>query len=236
MQTQCSAHFQHNNTLPKSVCKGPRLTEAEDKLITEACNGLDPVCVMTDRTIDGRCNNLLHPLWGAANTGMKRIFPPQYDDGLSSPRGSGTGQLPSPRAVADKISKLNVNSSKLTEMFTGFGQFLTHDIRKCLNKPYKSKSTETHLYLISMKLSIHIIYSLSVKSKCLCSLINLHLFNYLQYPSLTPMSTDVNCCSNPAQAGCFPISVPETDSHFHGQACLEFQRSVAFCETVGTQR
>ena len=33
------------------------------------------------RTIDGTCNNLQNPLFGATNTPLQRILPPKYDDG-----------------------------------------------------------------------------------------------------------------------------------------------------------
>lgn len=34
------------------------------------------------RSIDGRCNNLIHPSWGAAITPQPRYLPAEYDDGI----------------------------------------------------------------------------------------------------------------------------------------------------------
>ena len=39
------------------------------------------------RSFDGTCNNLLNPLWGAANTAYRRLLPAQYEDGISLPVG-----------------------------------------------------------------------------------------------------------------------------------------------------
>jgi hypothetical protein len=39
-------------------------------------------CEQTNyRSYDGVCNNLEHPLWGAANTPFRRILPARYGDG-----------------------------------------------------------------------------------------------------------------------------------------------------------
>ena len=40
------------------------------------CNGQSKY-----RNIDGTCNNLQRPLWGASNSPLQRILPPKYDDG-----------------------------------------------------------------------------------------------------------------------------------------------------------
>lgn len=37
------------------------------------------------RTVDGSCNNLDHPEWGAAVTPQPRYQPAQYDDGVYKP-------------------------------------------------------------------------------------------------------------------------------------------------------
>ena len=34
------------------------------------------------RSVDGRCNNINHPDWGAAITPQPRYQPAQYDDGM----------------------------------------------------------------------------------------------------------------------------------------------------------
>nr|CAD7588585.1 unnamed protein product [Timema genevievae] len=39
------------------------------------------------RAIDGTCNNLQHPMWGASLTGFRRILKPIYENGFSTPIG-----------------------------------------------------------------------------------------------------------------------------------------------------
>ena len=51
----------------------------------------------------------------------------------------------------------------------------------------------------------------------------------------TPSHEDENCCSNEHKDECFPIPVPSTDSFYSHRNvdCLEFTRSVAYCEENG---
>lgn len=39
------------------------------------------------RTLDGTCNNLQHPMWGASLTGFKRLLPPIYENNFNTPVG-----------------------------------------------------------------------------------------------------------------------------------------------------
>jgi peroxidase len=56
------------------------------------------------RRVDGLCNNLVHPTWGAANTPFQRLIGPLYSDSISSPRLSVTGHdLPLARVVSRTI-------------------------------------------------------------------------------------------------------------------------------------
>ena len=51
----------------------------------------------------------------------------------------------------------------------------------------------------------------------------------------TPQHEEENCCSKGKSTECFPIPVPEND-YFYGPRnvkCLEFARSIAFCEENG---
>ena len=50
------------------------------------------------RTLDGTCNNLERTSWGSSNTALQRLLPPEYEDGVETPRSSG---LPSPREVSE---------------------------------------------------------------------------------------------------------------------------------------
>ena len=95
------------------------------------------------RTIDGSCNNLNNPLFGAADTAFTRMIPSQYADGVDALRGglqAEQGELfplgaflppiPSARHISETI--INRNSSMEEDPFTHilmqWGQFLDHDL------------------------------------------------------------------------------------------------------------
>ena len=89
------------------------------------------------RTIDGTCNNLLHPIRGAANTAFKRLQPAEYEDGISLPVGYNQqvngdpfeGPWPSARSVsAAVIRDFPVPSTKLNHLTMTWGQFVDHDL------------------------------------------------------------------------------------------------------------
>ncbi|XP_064095412.1 peroxidase-like [Macrobrachium nipponense] len=82
------------------------------------------------RSVDGSCNNVDHPLWGASFTSFRRAMPPDYGDGVSSLRiAYDGGQLPSAREIS---SKIHVNkpaeSQSYTILLMAWGQFIDHDI------------------------------------------------------------------------------------------------------------
>ncbi|XP_076221043.1 peroxidasin isoform X2 [Nomia melanderi] len=78
------------------------------------------------RTHSGRCNNGLHPTWGAALEPYIRLLPPEYMDGVSLPR----TDLPSAREVSLKVHSggLDVKHPYLMALTALFGQFLVHDL------------------------------------------------------------------------------------------------------------
>lgn len=88
------------------------------------------------RSIDGVCNNLLNPTWGASYTGFKRILKPIYEDGFSTPIGWNKGvkyygfPKPSSRLVSTKLIKTDeiTPDSEITHMVMQWGQFLDHDM------------------------------------------------------------------------------------------------------------
>ncbi|XP_068626345.1 peroxidase [Battus philenor] len=89
-------------------------------------------CVLSKyRTQDGTCNNLEHPLrWGVSNTPFRRALPPDYGDGISSPRlGVGGEPLPSARDVSVTVHRPSyVHDTAFTVMLAVWGQFVDHDI------------------------------------------------------------------------------------------------------------
>ncbi|XP_067938829.1 peroxidasin-like [Watersipora subatra] len=85
------------------------------------------------RTIDGSCNNLQMPLWGAAKTPQPRMVSPnRYEDGINSARltyFSSSGQLPSARSVSLAVFHTTSNVSFWhSHLLMNFGQFLDHDL------------------------------------------------------------------------------------------------------------
>ena len=112
-------------------------------VITSACSGLRANCSDTEyhsqyRTLDGSCNNLETPLWGAAPMPFARMLDPVYfdPDGLSDPVGF-PGQImvppmPSPDLVSREFIIHSVKSeaarAQYSHMLMQWGQFLDHDI------------------------------------------------------------------------------------------------------------
>ncbi len=93
------------------------------------------------RMANGVCNNLQHPLFGAANTKMRRLIPAQYDDGIS--RLQGTLQIrrssivpgpfsppnPSPRVVSlGVVIDRPENDTRFSHILMQWGQFMDHDL------------------------------------------------------------------------------------------------------------
>ncbi|XP_078600459.1 peroxidasin homolog [Branchiostoma floridae x Branchiostoma japonicum] len=94
------------------------------------CPQPDPA-VREFRSIDGRCNNLDNPLWGAAIQPMKRLLRPQYADSVQAPRvrGRGGAALPSAREVSFTLHEdMRTTSTVNTHLVMQWGQFLDHDI------------------------------------------------------------------------------------------------------------
>ncbi|XP_052121607.1 peroxidasin [Frankliniella occidentalis] len=88
------------------------------------------------RTVDGTCNNLQHPMWGASLTGFRRVLRPQYENGLSTPIGWNKNvkyfgyPKPSARLVSTSIIKTEAITPdpSITHMVMQWGQFLDHDL------------------------------------------------------------------------------------------------------------
>jgi peroxidase len=81
--------------------------------------------------MDGTCNNLQNPWWGAANTPYKRLLRAEYDDGLSSMRQNSVirnSYLPNTRKVATTLHKANPTKSVWSNFAVSFGQSIAHDI------------------------------------------------------------------------------------------------------------
>lgn len=82
------------------------------------------------RRVDGLCNNLENPTWGAAHTPFQRLIGPLYSDSISSPRISVTGHdLPLSRIVSRTIHPdEGYHDHAGTVMIVAWGQFMDHDL------------------------------------------------------------------------------------------------------------
>ncbi|KAH8316805.1 hypothetical protein KR074_009084 [Drosophila pseudoananassae] len=88
------------------------------------------------RSIDGTCNNLRNPTWGASLTAFRRLAPPIYENGFSMPVGWTKGMLysghakPSARLVSTSLvaTKDITPDARITHMVMQWGQFLDHDL------------------------------------------------------------------------------------------------------------
>lgn len=81
------------------------------------------------RSIDGSCNNLNRPTWGASLTPFRRMMPPAYADGVWVPRTGAKGELPSARRVSTEVHLgRRVSSRSYTALAMSFGQFVDHDV------------------------------------------------------------------------------------------------------------
>ena len=130
---------------------GSMLSEKETALMAQesGCQQIRkcPVCrdpyVYLIRTIDGTCNNLKKPLYGASGTAFTRIINAEYPDGVSSLRGglqARQGALfsigpfvppnPTARLISKTISFRNETAEErpFTHVLMQWGQFLDHDM------------------------------------------------------------------------------------------------------------
>ncbi|CAG9765153.1 unnamed protein product [Ceutorhynchus assimilis] len=105
-----------------------------------------PFCPMIPdryRRIDGACNNVLHPTWGAPFTPYSRILPASYHDGVWSPRVSVVDEepLPSPRQISTTvISDVDSPNHDYTLAVPQFGQFLSHDFTHSMDMSFTNGS------------------------------------------------------------------------------------------------
>ena len=86
--------------------------------------------------MNGMCNNLNHPKWGAASQPLRRLIAPIYENGFNEPVGwnvaktYGSRSMPSARQVSLSLFKANGlrSDADYTGMVMQWGQFLDHDI------------------------------------------------------------------------------------------------------------
>ncbi|KAI5730643.1 hypothetical protein M8J76_015993 [Diaphorina citri] len=130
-----SEGFSYHDVLsPRQIELIANLSGCMEHQRTANCSDL---CFHTKyRTIDGTCNNLQHPMWGASLTGFRRLLKPIYENGFSTPVGWTKGlkyygyEKPPARVVSNElISTESITPDPvITHMVMQWGQFLDHDL------------------------------------------------------------------------------------------------------------
>jgi len=83
------------------------------------------------RTVNGSCNNLQNPSWGAALTPFYRYMDPEFSDGISAFRLQSDGSpLPNARNLTLTLFKdvKRICDHKNNEILVPWAQFITHDV------------------------------------------------------------------------------------------------------------
>jgi len=116
-----------------AIANGLPLIDTTKSVVESYCPPflMTPKCeVQRYRSVEGICNNLEHPHWGAAMNGHHRFLPPDYADGINAPRASVTGYpLPSPRRISSGVHKdEGYHDHAVTILLVAWGQFIDHDI------------------------------------------------------------------------------------------------------------
>ena len=127
---------------PGSILKTEEIARIYEESECRSTLTSAPSCTATRfRTSNGVCNNLQNPTYGSANTPMRRLIPPRYDDGICRLRGTlqierssivpgpFSPPTPSPRVVSLGIVRDRpVNDSQFSHILMQWGQFMDHDI------------------------------------------------------------------------------------------------------------
>jgi len=118
---------------PGTATEGFALIDTTKTIISEYC----PPYLATKscephryRDLEGTCNNLKNPHWGAAQMAHHRFLPYAFADGISAPRISVTGKdLPSPRLISAHVHRdEGFHDHAITFLMVAWGQFTDHDI------------------------------------------------------------------------------------------------------------
>ena len=101
---------------------------AENPIQAFQLNSPGPMRPDEYRTFNGRFNNLANTKWGSADSPLKRMVPPAYEDHISS---LARQDVAGPREISNAVSNQHgniPNSLNLTDMFWQWGQFVDHDL------------------------------------------------------------------------------------------------------------
>ncbi|XP_046358495.2 peroxidasin-like [Haliotis rufescens] len=150
------------------------------------------------RTADGTCNNKEHHGWGSALIPMRRLLPPQYGNGTSTPRLAKSGKdLPNARLVSRVMHSDDTSQAEdagVTHIVMQWGQFLDHDIT--LTPLQEAENADG-----------------SISQYVCCE----DAFTS-DAPNDRTLFTDINTCD--------AITIPDDDTYFTSRTCLNFVRSI----------
>eukprot|EP00094_Tigriopus_californicus_P004962 TCALIF_04778-PA protein Name:"Similar to Pxn Peroxidasin (Drosophila melanogaster)" AED:0.07 eAED:0.07 QI:0/0/0/0.33/1/1/3/0/685 len=190
--------------------------------VLDICRGIGPDCEEQEnrpfRTFNGTCNNLRNSLWGSILTPFTRWATPAYQNGIDTPRG---GIAPfmmgrkkrSPQSVSGFLDPPLVKevSPILSVPCSGFPAGVLPNPRLVSSTfhPHQDipDGIATHMVAIMGQFLDHDI-------------------------TFTPEEEAEGCCCGSTEEACFPIKVNRNDPFFnrHKVGCLDFTRSMAFCE------
>ncbi|CAG0880270.1 unnamed protein product [Cyprideis torosa] len=116
----------------QQITYGLPTADVRETILGEACPvQVDFPCQPRKyRAYNGYCNNVQNPRWGNANTRYLRFLPPNYADGVSTPRQADTGDfLASARDVSLVLHRdVDQPHPHMTALSAIWSEFLTHDI------------------------------------------------------------------------------------------------------------
>jgi hypothetical protein len=78
--------------------------------------------------LDGKGNNPVHPMWGAAGADLVRVAGAAYADGISTPAGENRAN---PRLISNTVGVLTTdlaNARQMASYVYAWGQFIDHDL------------------------------------------------------------------------------------------------------------
>lgn len=118
---------------PDAIHMGLPMIDTRHTAINQYCpvRFQRPQCkVQRYREMDGMCNNLENPHWGAVMAPFRRLLPPNFQDGVSAPRISVTGsELPTARLVSTLTHKdMGFHDHAVTIYLPAWGQLIDHDM------------------------------------------------------------------------------------------------------------
>lgn len=139
MQSKLTSEFNYKEILsPEHLELVAQLSGCTASRSTRNCSDM---CFHSRyRSIDGVCNNLQHPTWGASYTGFRRLLKPIYEDGFSTPIGWNKElkyfgyPKPSSRYISTHLIKTEeiTSDKEITHIVMQWGQFLDHDLDHAL--------------------------------------------------------------------------------------------------------